>query len=104
MTKRNHRFEMRLTKDEYYDMTKKARKAGMTTASFVRKAVAEEEVKEGPTADTMMLIKEVREVGNTLSAILHELEECYGDWDYSPLKKALHENREVEKIIREAYT
>ena len=93
---------MRLTKDEYYDLTKKARKAGLTTASFVRKAVANAEVKEGPNADVPMLIREVRRVGYNINEIL-KIAHTKEFIDAPALKKALDDNREVEKKIMEAY-
>ena len=51
MATRNCRFELRLTKDEFTDLTKKARKAGLTTAAFVRLAVAGKDILEAPPAD-----------------------------------------------------
>ena len=39
MKKRNCRFEVRFTKDELSDLTKKARKARLTNAAFIRRAV-----------------------------------------------------------------
>ena len=63
---RNSRFEMRLTKSEFADLTRKARKAGLSTAAFVRKAVAGTEVKEAPPVYVPVLIMEVRKVGSSL--------------------------------------
>ena len=37
MKKRNCRFEVRFTKDELSDLTKKARKARLTNAAFIRR-------------------------------------------------------------------
>ena len=102
MAVRNCRFEMRLTKDEYYDLTKKARKAGMTTASFVRMAVAGKDVMEAPSADVPLLIREVRRVGSNINQIL-KISSSRGVMDVTELRKALADNRAVEKMISEAY-
>ena len=102
MAVRNCRFEMRLTKDEYYDLTKKARKAGMTTASFVRMAVAGKDVMEAPSADVPLLIREVRRVGSNINQIL-KIASSRGVMDVTELHKALADNRAVEKMISEAY-
>ncbi len=102
MATRKCRFEMRLTKDEYYDLTKKARKAGMTAASFVRMAVAGKDVMEAPTADVPLLIREVRRVGSDISHLL-KIAGSRGFPEASDLQKALAENRTVEKMISEAY-
>ena len=48
MKKRNCRFEVRFTKDELSDLTKKARKARLTNAAFIRRAVCGAEVRELP--------------------------------------------------------
>ena len=48
MKKRNCRFEVRFTKDELSDLTKKARKARLTNAAFIRRAVCGAEVREAP--------------------------------------------------------
>ena len=102
MAKRNCRFEVRLTKDEYYDLTKKARKAGLTTGAFVRLAVAGKEIREAPTADVPMLIREVRRVGYNIDQIL-KVANSKGFLDVRQLKKAQEDNRSVEKMIASAY-
>ena len=53
---------MRFTKDELSDLTKKARKARLTNAAFIRCAVCGAEVREAPPADVPLLIGEVRRV------------------------------------------
>ena len=102
MAVRNCRFEMRLTKDEYYDLTKKARKAGMTTASFVRMAVAGKDVMEAPSADVPLLIREVRRIGSNINQIM-KIAGSRGVMDVTEVRKALADNRAVEKMISEAY-
>ena len=102
MAKRNCRFEVRLTKDEYHDLTKKARKAGLTTGAFVRLAVAGKEVREAPSVDVPMLIREVRRVGYNIDQIL-KVANSKGFIDAPQLRKALDDNRSVEKLIIRAY-
>ena len=93
---------MRLTKDEFYDLTKKARKAGMSTASFVRMAIAGKDVMEAPSADVPLLIREVRRVGNNIDQIL-KIANSKGLLDVPELRKALADDRAVEKMISQAY-
>ena len=102
MMVRNSRFEMRLTKSEFTDLTRKARKAGLSTAAFVRKAVAGTEVKEAPPVDVPVLIMEVRKVGSSLNQIL-KIAEARRLMDASEIRIALAENRAVEKMISKAY-
>ena len=100
MAKRNCRFEVRLTKDEYYDLTKKARRAGLTTGAFVRMAVAGQEVHEAPSVDVPILIREVRRVGSNIDQIL-KIANGKGLLEVPDLRKALEENRTVDVHVLE---
>ena len=103
MRKRNCRVEVCFTKDELYDLTKKARKAHLSIGGFVRRAVRNIEVKEIPPAYVPMLIREVRRVGYNIDQIL-KLANARGMLDVPRLRKALDENRAVEKLIADTYT
>lgn len=102
MKKRNCRFEVRFTKDELSDLTKKARKARLTNAAFIRRAVCGAEVRRLP-ADVPALIQEVRRVGNNLNQIMKRAN-ALGLLDVPQLRKALEDNRAVEKLIADTYT
>ena len=102
MATRNCRFELRLSREEYNELTRKARKAGLTTASFVRFAVAGKDVMEAPSADVPVLIREVRRVGYNIDQIL-KVANSRGFIDMPELRKALADNRAVEKMISQAY-
>lgn len=103
MKKRNCRFEIRFTKDELSDLTKKARKARLTNAAFIRCAVRGTAVKEAPPADVPVLIREVRRVGASLNQIMKRAN-AIGLLDVPQLRKALEDNRTVEKLIVDTYT
>ena len=103
MKKRNCRFEVRFTKDELSDLTKKARKARLTNAAFIRRAVCGAEVREAPPADVPALIQEVRRVGNNLNQIMKRAN-ALGLLDVPQLRKAMEDNRAVEKLIADNYT
>jgi len=102
MAARNHRFEVRLSKDEYNSLTKKARKAGLTTGAFVRMAVAGKEIMEAPPADLPLLIREVRRVGSNINQLL-VIANTRGFPDSAMIRKAFEENRAVEKLIGDTY-
>ena len=102
MAKRNCRFEVRLTKDEYSNLTKKARRSGLSTGAFVRMAIAEKEIHEAPPVDVPRLIREVRRVGSNLNQILR-IANSRGLLEVPDLRKALEDNRAVEKMIANAY-
>lgn len=99
---RTCRFEMRFTKDELSDLTKKARKAKLTNAALIRRAIRDLEVKEAPAADVPYLLNEVRRVGYNINQLL-KIANAQGLVDVPQLRKALDENRRVVKQITEAY-
>ena len=99
---RNCRFELRLSKDELTDLTKKARRAKLSNAGFIRRAIRDLEVKEAPAVDVPYLLNEVRRVGYNINQIL-KIANAQGLVDVPQLRKALEENRRVMKEITEAY-
>ena len=102
MAKRNCRFEVRLTKDEYTDLTRKARKAGLSTSTFVRMSVAGQEIHEAPTADVSMLLQEIRRCGQDLKQLMSDAK-GKGMPEANEIRKALESNRAMEKMIAAAY-
>ena len=75
----------------------------MTNAAFIRCAVCGAEVREAPPADVPLLIGEVRRVGYNIAQIL-KLANARGMLDVPRLRKALDDNRAVERMIADAYT
>ena len=102
MSKRNCRFEVRLSKDEFSNLTKKARKAGMSCGEFVRNAIEDKPVIEAPSVDVPLLIREVRRVGFNINEIL-KIAYARKLLDVPQLRKALEDNRAIEKMIADAY-
>lgn len=103
MRKRNCRVEVCFTEDELAELKNKARKSNLSIGGFVRRAVRDLEVKEAPPADLPMLIREVRRVGYNIDQLL-KIVNVKGLLDVPHLRKALADNRAVEKMIMEAYT
>ncbi len=100
---RNCRFEVRLTNEELSDLTKKARKAKLNKATFVRRAIRDLTVKEAPPVDVPVLIREVRRVGYNIDQLLKRAN-SQGFIDAPLLRNALNENYEVSQKILAAYT
>lgn len=103
MRNRNHRVEIYFTKIELETLTKKVRKSGLSREGFCRRVLNGAEVKEAPPADVPVLIQEVRRVGNTLNQIMKRAN-AIGLLDVPQLRKALEDNRDVEKLIAGTYT
>ena len=59
MRKRNCRVEVCFTKDELSVLSKKAKKAGLSIGGFVRRRVAQKEIKEAPPSDIRAATKMV---------------------------------------------
>ena len=103
MRKRNCRVEICFTEDELAELKNKARKSNLSIGGFVRRAVRDLEVKEAPPADMPMLVREVRGVGYNIDQLLR-LANAKGLLDVPQLRKALADNRAVEKMIVDTYT
>ena len=99
MRNRNHRVEIYFTKNELETLTKKVRRSGLSREGFCRRVLNGTEVKGAPPNDVPVLIR----VGNTLNQIMKRAN-ALGLMDVPQLRKALDENRVVEKLIVDAYT
>lgn len=103
MRKRNCRVVVYFSKDELDALTKKIRKSRLSREGFIRAALADKEVKAGPTADVPVLIQEVRRVGSNLNQILKRANSI-GLLDVPQLRKEVADLRTVEKLIVDSYT
>lgn len=103
MRKRNCRVEIYFDRNELEALTKKVRKSGLSREGYCRRVLNDSEVKEAPSADVPMLIREVRRVGINIEQIL-KIANTKGLLDVPKLRKALAENQAVERMIAEAYT
>ena len=101
--RRTLEMKIRFTRGELDDLTKKSRKAGLSREGYCRRILNGAEVKEAPSADVPLLIREVRRVGYNIDQILKRANSI-GLLDVPQLRKALEDNRAVEKLIVDTYT
>lgn len=101
--RRTLEMKIRFTRTELDALTKKSRKAGLSREGYCRRILNGAVVKEAPPADVPMLIREVRRVGYNIDQIL-KIANVRGLLDVPQLRKALDENRAVEKLISDTYT
>ena len=101
--RRTLEMKIRFTRGELDDLTKKSRKAGLSREGYCRRILNGAEVKEAPPVEVPVLIREVRRVGYNIDQIL-KLANAKGLLDVPRLRKALDENRDVEKLISDTYT
>lgn len=84
-------------------MMGKVQKAHLTAGGFIRCLVKGIEVKEAPSADVLMLIREIRRVGYNIEQVL-KIANARGLLDVPQLRKVLEDNRAAEKLIVDSYT
>ena len=101
--RRTLEMKIRFTRGELDDLTKKSRKAGLSREGYCRRILNGAEVKEAPPAEVPLLIREVRHVGYNIDQILKRANSI-GLLDVPQLRKALEDNRAVEKLIVDTYT
>ena len=101
--KRNCRFEIRFSKDELSYLTKKARKAKLSNAAFIRRAIYEREVKEAPPADVPLLLRDVRRVGYNVDQLM-KVANSQRLVDVPRLRVVLGEIHDAAQAILRAYT
>ena len=101
--KRTLEMKIRFTRGELDALTKKARKSGFSREGFSRRILNGAVVKEAPPAEVPMLIREVRRVGYNIDQLLKRANSI-GLLDVPQLRKALEDNRAVEKLIVDTYT
>ena len=101
--KRTLEMKIRFTRAELDALTKKARKSGFSREGFSRRILNGAEVKEAPPAEVPLLIREVRRVGYNIDQLLKRANSI-GLLDVPQLRKALEDNRAVEKLIVDTYT
>ena len=97
-----HEVRTNLQKDDLDRLRAKAQKAGMSLSAFIRHTVNGKEIAEAPHVDVPLLIREVRHVGIVMEQLLKKADGIR-PYDAEELRKALEENRTVEKTIAEAY-
>ena len=102
MRKRNNRIVFYLDDKELESFERKVKKAGCSREAFIRKAVAEVQIKETPPADLHKLIWEIRRVGNNIDQILM-IANSKGILNIPDLRKAISDLREAEKLIVSQY-
>ena len=102
MENRKHEIKIRLSAKELADLNAKVKQTHLSREQFCRCTIAGKEVRQAPPADVPRLIREVRRVGTTLNQIL-KIANCRGLLEVPDLRKALEDNRAVEKMSVSAY-
>lgn len=98
--KRIREIKIRFLDDELEVLNRKVRKTGMSRESYCREVLNGSEVKEGPSADVPLLLREVRQN----NVLLDQLVQARGELEGVRLAQLLDQIQEVEQMIVEAYS
>ncbi len=100
--KRTLEMKIRFTRAELDALTKKARKTNYSRESFSRAVLNGVEVKEAPSADTLLLLRELKRVGYNLDQLLKRANSI-GLLDVPQMRKVLEDVDTAAKTIISAY-
>ncbi len=103
MRKRNYRVEIYFNKDELETLTKKYKKTGLSRETYCRQALLNSFVKQAPSADIPLLLREVNRVGISIDRILKKANGL-GFVDKPLLISELKKIEKIENVICDAFT
>lgn len=99
MTKRNHRFELRLNDKEKDMLENKSRKAGINKSSVIKMCLNNSEIRSAPSLEYKELIKELNFIGHNINQIVKAINMGIAlPEDINEIKVKLSE---IYKIIKE---
>ena len=87
--------KIRFTKDELESLTKKSRKAGLSREGYCRRILNGATVKEAPSIDSMVMLRELKRIGYNLNEVLKKAN-AIGLIDVPEMRKSVTEIRQVE--------
>ena len=96
------RLEVRLSEADMNTLKSKANIAGISISAFIRKAINDTEIKQGPSLELAMLIKELNRIGNNINQIAVKAN-ALGFIDTPKLKYELDKLDSIERLIVEAF-
>ena len=102
MKKRTHEIKIRLTAEELADLNAKAGQTVFSREEFCRRAIAGKEVKQAPSPDIPILIRDIRRAGSNVNQLL-KLAESTHLIDAPQMRKALVQTYLAADAILNAY-
>ena len=103
MRKRNIRVEIYFDEAEYAALIEKVRKSGQSRERYCRNQLKGSVVKEAPTMDTMLMLRELRRIGCNLNEVLKKANSI-GLLDVPEMRKVIDDVWQAAKSIMDAYT
>ena len=101
--KRTLEMKIRFTRAELDALTKKSRKAGLSREGYCRRILNGATVKEAPSINSMVMLRELKRIGYNLNEVLKKAN-AIGLIDVPEMRKSVTEIRQAVKSIQDAYT
>jgi hypothetical protein len=102
MKKRTREIKIRLTDEELADLNAKAGQTVFSREEFCRRAITGKEVKQAPSPDIPILIRDIRRAGSNVNQLL-KLAESTHLIDAPQMRKALVQTYLAADAILNAY-
>lgn len=101
--KRPVRLGVYFTEAEYAVLREKSKKAGLSMGDFIRRCVADKEVKQAPSTDIPILIRDIRRVGYNVDQLL-KIANSTHLLDAPQMRKVLVQTYLAADAVLKAYT
>ena len=102
MKKRTREIKIRLTDEELAELNAKAGQTVFSREEFCRRAIAGKEVKQAPSPDIPILIRDIRRAGSNVNQLL-KLAESTHLIDAPQMRKALVQTYLAADAVLKAY-
>ena len=101
--KRPRRLGVYFTEDEFKMLREKAASARLSMGDFIRRCIANKEIKPAPPADIPRLTREIHRVGNNLNQLLRNFNSG-NPMDLPLMRTVLEQTRQAADAVVKAYT
>ena len=102
MKKRTHEIKIRLTAEELADLNAKVKQTLFSREEFCRRAITGKEVKQAPSADIPILIRDIRRAGANVDQLL-KIANATHLVDAPQMRKVMAQVFLAEKAVVDAY-
>ena len=102
MKKRTHEIKIRLTAEELEELNAKVKQTLFSREEFCRRAITDKEVKQAPSADIPILIRDIRRAGYNVNQLL-KIAESTHLIDAPQMRKALVQTYLAADAVVNAY-
>ena len=89
---------IRVTPNEYKSIKKNSEKSGLSMSEYIRRSAVGETIVSAPPADFILLIREVKSVGNNINQVVQRLK-AQGEVHSLELEKCSNEISQTVKML-----